>query len=173
MCQFGSTLEHIGIANRITGTSRGTDPLFYEGKAKLVTYHEEVCCASDCLGVCFMHTLSSHRVTPELLAEMFEAATGISMDVEKLLRAGERVINLERIFNVHRGLGRADDTLPSRFFEEMIPGGPGKGRKIDRKRFNQLLQEFYHLRGWDANGIPTEKRLRMLGLSDLSLPVAK
>jgi len=172
MCQFGSTLEHIEIANRITGTSRGTDPLFYEGKAKLVTYHEEVCCASDCLGVCFMHTLSSHRVTPELLAEMFQAATGISMDVKKLRRAGERVINLERMFNVHRGLGRADDTLPSRFFKE-IPGGPGKGRKINRKRFEQLLQEFYHLRGWSANGIPTEKRLRMLGLSDLSLHAAK
>ena len=101
-----------------------------------------------------MHTLSSHRVTPELLAEMFQAATGISMDVQKLRRAGERVINLERMFNVHQGLGRADDTLPSRFFEE-IPGGPGKGRKINRKRFDQLLQEFYHLRGWSANGIPT------------------
>jgi len=172
MCQFGSTLEHSKIANRITGTSRGTDPLFYEGKAKLVTYHEEVCCASDCLGVCFMHTLSSHRVTPELLAEMFQAATGISMDVQKLRRAGERVINLERMFNVHQGLGRADDTLPSRFFEE-IPGGPGKGRKINRKRFDQLLQEFYHLRGWSANGIPTEKRLKMLGLDDLLLHAAK
>ena len=169
MCQFGSTLEHKEIANRITGTSRGTDPLFYEGKAKLVAYHEEVCCASDCLGVCFMHTLSSHRVTPEILAELFQTATGIPMNAEKLRSAGARIVNLERMFNISHGLGRADDTLPSRFFDEAIPSGPGKGRKIDRAQFDDLLQEFYRIRGWNPDGIPKHETLAALRI-DSSIP---
>lgn len=166
ICQFGATPEHVEIANRISESPKGADRFSFEGKAKMVKYHEEICCASDCLGVCFMHTLSSHRVSPEILAELFETATGIPMNVQKLRHACERIINIERMFNVREGLTKEDDTLPRRFFDA-VPSGPAKGHKIPEEEFNKLLQEYYELHGWDSNGIPKKETLINLGLGDI------
>jgi len=146
-------------------------PLSFEGKARMVVYHEQVCCASDSLGVCFFHTLSSHRVSPDTLASLFETATGIPMSTEKLHHAAERILNLERVFNIREGLTREDDTLPRRVFEEEIPDGPSKGLRLSEEAFSRLLEEYYSLHGWDSNGIPKRETLVNLGLEPRILGV--
>jgi aldehyde:ferredoxin oxidoreductase len=89
------------------------------------------------------------------LAAMLSAATGNAYTGEDLLRAGERIYNQERMFNIRAGFSRKDDTLPERFF-----GGDG----IDRELFRNILTEYYHLRGWDERGVPSQEKLQELGL---------
>jgi aldehyde:ferredoxin oxidoreductase len=72
---------------------------------------------------------------------------------------GERIWNLERLYNVREGFSKADDTLPERFFDESV-----NGRVIDREEFLNTLAEYYRMRGWDENGVPTESTLKRLGV---------
>ncbi|MEM2875481.1 MAG: 3-hexulose-6-phosphate synthase, partial [Candidatus Bathyarchaeia archaeon] len=74
---------------------------------------------------------------------------------------GERIYNLERLFNVREGLSSVDDTLPRRLLNEAIPNGPAKGGVLD---LNRMLREYYVLRGWDLNGNPTDHKLLSLGI---------
>ncbi len=167
LCQFGASPEHVRIAQKVSGSPDGANPLSYEGKARMVKYHEQVCCATDSLGICFLHTLSSHRVNPEIMANLFENATGISMNTEKLHQASERILNLERVFNIREGLRKEDDTLPRRMFDEEIPSGPSKGRRVSEEAFNKLLDEYYELHGWDSNGMPRAETMSSLSLKPL------
>ncbi|MBA7570426.1 putative oxidoreductase YdhV [subsurface metagenome] len=169
ICQFGATPEHVEIAQRVSGSPEGAKPLTFAGKARLVKYHEQVCCASDSLGICFFHTLSSHRVNPEIMADLFEAATGIPMSPDKLNNACEKMLNLERLFNIQEGLTREDDTLPRRAFEEEIASGPSKGLKLSAEAFNKLVEEYYELHGWDSNGIPRKETLARHGIESTTL----
>jgi aldehyde:ferredoxin oxidoreductase len=78
-----------------------------------------------------------------------------------------RVKTLERLILLGNGLGKADDTLPCRYFDEPVQGGPAKGEVIDRSKFAEILGEYYRLHGWDAGGVPTESTLKKLGLYDI------
>ena len=100
----------------------------------------------------------------EPYAEMVRAVTGWDMTVEELERVGERVINLERLFNVREGVRRAQDVLPWRVMHEPIPDGPSKGMRCPPDELNRMLDEFYDLRGWTRDGVPTPERLNALGL---------
>jgi aldehyde:ferredoxin oxidoreductase len=168
ICQFGASPEHAEIAKRISGTPKGANPLSIEGKARMVKYHEDFCIASDSLGFCFFHTLSSHRVTPGIMAQLFESATGIPMTVEQIEKIGERVLALERIFNIREGMLREEDTLPSRMLKEAIPDGPSKGFTITRSELEEMLKEYYELHGWDSvTGIPRRETLEDLSIGHL------
>ena len=91
-----------------------------------------------------------------------ETATGIDMgDYRGLMRTGERIFNQERLFNLKAGLSMKDDTLPKRMLEEPMPDGPAKGMIV---HLNEMLPEYYRLRGWSSDGIPTSVKLRELGL---------
>ena len=103
----------------------------------------------------------------EPYAEMVRAVTGFDMTVEELERIGERVINLERMFNVREGVRRADDRLPWKVMHEPIPDGPSAGMYCPPDELAAMLDEYYALRGWDADGVPTAARLAALGLDDL------
>jgi aldehyde:ferredoxin oxidoreductase len=93
------------------------------------------------------------------------AATGISdfADVKYLWKVGERIYNLERMFNVREGFGIADDVMPERFSTETMQEGPSKGQIFEAK---ELLRDYYLARGWDTNtGVPTDARLKELDLA--------
>jgi aldehyde:ferredoxin oxidoreductase len=77
---------------------------------------------------------------------------------------GERVINLERLFNVRAGVKRRDDALPWRVMHEPIPDGPSAGAYCPPAELDRMLDRYYALRGWDADGVPTPERLSALGL---------
>jgi len=81
---------------------------------------------------------------------------------EDMLKVGERIWNLERLFNNAAGLTRADDSLPPRITSEPLTEGPSKGHVVD---LPPMLDEYYQLRGWDNQGRPTAEKLRELGLA--------
>jgi len=95
---------------------------------------------------------------------MVNAVTGWTMTVDELERVGERIINLERLFNVREGVGRAADVLPWKVMHEPIPDGPSAGAYCPPDELSAMLDEYYALRGWDADGVPTTERLVALGL---------
>ena len=104
----------------------------------------------------------------EPYARMVRAVTGWDMTVEELERAGERIVNLERLFNVREGVRRAQDTLPWRVMHEPIPEGPSAGAYCPPDELSAMLDAYYALRGWDAEGVPTRERLEALGLGGLA-----
>ncbi len=97
-------------------------------------------------------------------AKLLYLVTGVALSEEEYLKTGERIWNLTRMFNVREGIGRKDDILPARVMEEPAPVGPAKGLKITKEILDKMLDEYYELRGWDKNGIPTEEKLKELGL---------
>ena len=82
---------------------------------------------------------------------------------------GERIINLEKAFNVLAcGFGKEDDFPPRRMMEEEIRSGPFQGERLDRETWERLLEDYYGARGWDPRtGWPTERSLKKLGLDEV------
>ena len=100
----------------------------------------------------------------EPYAVMVRAVTGFDVDVDELERVGERIINLERLFNVREGVRRAQDVLPWKVMHEPIPEGPSAGAYCPPEELSGMLDAYYDLRGWSADGVPTAARLAALGL---------
>jgi aldehyde:ferredoxin oxidoreductase len=100
----------------------------------------------------------------EPYAAMVRAVTGWDMTVKELEQVGERIVNLERLFNVREGVRREHDVLPWKVMHEPIPEGPSAGMSCPPDELNAMLDEYYGLRGWDAAGVPTRERLATLGL---------
>ena len=100
----------------------------------------------------------------ENYVQMINAATGWDLDLAELEQIGERICTLERVLNVREGISRKDDTLPWRVQHEPIPDGPSKGMYCPPEELDKMLDEYYALRGWTTEGIPTPERLRALGL---------
>ncbi len=98
-----------------------------------------------------------------IFVDMFNAATGFDLTEEEYLKAGERMWNLARMFAVREGMDRQDDQLPKRLMEP-LPDGPTKGNAFTHEMFDEMLDEYYSLRGWDEKGIPTKEKLKELGL---------
>jgi aldehyde:ferredoxin oxidoreductase len=99
----------------------------------------------------------------EPYAAMVRAVTGWEVTVEELERTGERIVNLERMFNVREGVRRRDDVLPWRVMHEPIPDGPSAGMYCPPEELAAMLDVYYGLRGWDGDGVPTRDRLAALG----------
>jgi aldehyde:ferredoxin oxidoreductase len=81
---------------------------------------------------------------------------------EEFRAVGARVIDLERLLNQEFGRTRADDTLPKRYFDEPMPGRVSKGHRIERDKFETMLDEYYAARGWDSEGRLSERRRQEL-----------
>jgi len=92
---------------------------------------------------------------------ILRAITGIPYSDEELLKAGERIWNQERLWNLKAGFTKKDDTLPPRMLKEPIPSGASKGEICE---LDKMLPEYYNLRGWDEEGIPTKDKLNELDL---------
>jgi aldehyde:ferredoxin oxidoreductase len=106
-------------------------------------------------------------VINENYVKMINAVTGWVLNLEEVERLGERIYNLERAFNCREGVSREDDHLPLRTSQQPIPSGPSQGMNCPSQEFNAMLDEYYHLRGWDGNGIPTTEKLKALGLEEV------
>jgi len=100
----------------------------------------------------------------EPYAAMVRAVTGWDVTVEELERVGERIINLERLFNVREGVRRADDVLPWKVMHEPIPDGPSAGMFCPPDELAAMLDDYYRLRGWSPDGVPDAAHLARLGL---------
>ncbi len=97
--------------------------------------------------------------------KLFEAATGVKLDYQEFVMAGERLMNLDRLFNVREGFTRKDDRVPYRMSHEDVPHFGYK--KIDETIMNRMLDEYYTANGWDLETtVPTYTKLEELGLTD-------
>ncbi len=132
-----------------------------DGNKWWVKPFQELCMATNMLGVC-LFTVITLANKASTYAELLSTATGKEYSKEDLLKAAERVINMERMLNVSFGFDRKDDTLPERFLKEKAPDGRGKGQVVD---LDTALDSYYESMGWDKEtGIPTDKKLEELNL---------
>ena len=115
--------------------------------------------AMDSTGICIFVT--SAWAIDDFAAQMDAACEG-EWTPERMTEAGERIWNIERLFNLKAGFTMADDTLPSRLQNDPAPTGPRKGSLAE---LDQMLPEYYELRGWTKDGRPTNETLARLGLS--------
>jgi aldehyde:ferredoxin oxidoreductase len=137
-----------------------------EGKAAFAVRSQHFAAVGDSLIMCrFTTERGGYGVfLNENYVRMVNAATGWGLDLAELTQIGERIVNLERAFNGREGISRKDDTLPWRVQHEPIPEGPSKGMYCPPDELNRMLDEYYDLRGWTKDGVPTPERLHALGL---------
>lgn len=114
----------------------------------------------DSSGLCWSIFGGLSMSKDELLIQL-ELATGVNYTEETMILAGERIFNLERLFNLKAGITAKDDVLPKRMLEEPMLKGEAEGQVV---RLAEMLPEYYKARGWDENGIPTPEKLVQLGL---------
>jgi aldehyde:ferredoxin oxidoreductase len=152
-------LRSYTVASEILGIPVKTDPLTTEGKPALVKAFQDATSVFDSSGLCiftsFAWTLAD--VQPQL-----QTACEGDWSMDKLNLLGERIWNMEKQFNLAAGFTRKDDDLPKRLKTEPAKTGPAKGlvNGIDK-----MLPEYYQLRGWTAEGVPTKETLARLGLA--------
>lgn len=122
----------------------------------------------DSTGVCLFPAMDNSY--EELIISMLSAITGIDYDRAQFIKAGERIFNLEKLFNYREGFRREDDWLPDRFFDDAFTVGPKKGARLDRAKFRDMLTQYYRERGWDTETTkPKEAKLKELGLGNLTI----
>jgi len=138
------------------------DPIQTKYKPMVVKDGEEFCAVIDSVGICKFGTLFPPALYWEPIAAALSLITGMELNVPKLKAIGERIVNLQRMYNVRHGITRKDDRQPRRMLEEKSPSGRAKGHVV---YLDRMLDEYYALRGWDKQtGLPTEKKLNDLEL---------
>ncbi|KXA91509.1 hypothetical protein AKJ57_01060, partial [candidate division MSBL1 archaeon SCGC-AAA259A05] len=140
-----------------------------EAKSKYCSIYENLISFTNSLVYCAFHGWVAYFrggtwTYPEI-RDLLEGATGVSLDAEDMLEIGERNFNLLKILLAREGVTREDDGLPDRFFEA-LPRGASSDNPIPEDKLNEVIDEYYELRGWNEKG-PTEEKLRELGMEDV------
>ncbi len=146
------------LGPEVLALPRLVDRFATAGKAGIVAVHQNSAALVDSLVICKFTNLA---VAEEFFARTLSAVTGLPYNADDLMRVGERVWNLERLYNLREGFTSADDTLPPRLLNEPVAEGPSAGFTV---RLEPMLKEYYQFRGWDANGVPKPAKLRELEL---------
>jgi len=189
---FGSNDVFRAICKRLLGSEAAVDFTTYEGKALAAKMIQDRECAKDSLILCsylypimFSRQTADHVGDPTVESKVLSAVTGNEIDEDGLYRIGERIFNVQRAILAREGhQGRESDriseynyTKPLKFDlhnPELLSPGKGdevvskKGAVLDREKFEEVKDEYYHLRGWDVGtGLQTQAKLEELGLKDM------
>jgi len=142
----------------ILNVHENLDPWTIEGKAELVKRYQDMTAVMDSLGLCNwpLMGLKFNNFVP-----MVNSCLGTGYKANELIMIGERIWNVERSFNLKGGLDPSHDTLPERFTKEPILAGPAEGQV---SRVDEMLPEYYSLRGWNDQGRPDSDKLKEMGL---------
>ncbi|MBL7221340.1 MAG: aldehyde ferredoxin oxidoreductase family protein [Phycisphaerae bacterium] len=146
------------ISPEVLGIPEKLDPMSLEGKAAWAIAFQNLTATIDSLGVCLF---TSFALGAEHFAAMYNTVVGGELTGDDMVAAGERIWNIERMFNLAAGVDPSQDTLPKRLLTDPIPEGAAKGAV---NHLDQLLPGYYEERGWGEDGIPTDKKLQTLGL---------
>jgi len=145
-----------------------SDYTSYEGKSRMVWWQERLYAVTDSIGLCKFQTVfcAVHAPKWDEYSKLIHLATGMEISKAQLMEIGERIYTLERLFNLREGFTRKDDNLPERYFKEPTPIGlpVARGKKIDKERFEKMLDEYYALHEWDREGVPKKETLKRLRL---------
>jgi aldehyde:ferredoxin oxidoreductase len=142
----------IEAAKEIYGVDNPYKPLEYEGRAKMVTFTEALHRVSNCFGVCQQNTVKWDVELLNLsnMAELYTAATGWETTEEDLKKISMKQLNLEKAFNLrHTSFDRKDDMPTQRDLNEPIKSGNLAGWQMDEDKYNEMLDDYYDLHGWD------------------------
>jgi aldehyde:ferredoxin oxidoreductase len=148
-------------------------PTGVRGIGRLTKWWEDRGVVVDLMGVCkllwaaYLSSGEKLETRIDMLAELYSAATGISMQAEDLIEGAQRVLTLEKAFNIReKDVSRKDDRVPERFMKEPMPAGPAKGKTFEDPDI--YLDEYYETRGWDVpSGRPTAESYKKLGLGNV------
>lgn len=151
------------LGPEVLALPRLIDRFATQGKAGIVSVHQNSAAVIDSLVYC---KFANMAVAEEFFARTLTAVTGISYTADDLMKVGERVWNLERLYNLREGFTKDDDTLPDRLLNEPVTDGPSKGFIAN---LAPMLEEYYQFRGWDENGVPKPEKLQELGLDKLEI----
>ncbi len=163
----GCHIKGYMISPEILGYPEKLDRFSLEGKAAYTKIFLDLTAVIDSIGLCVFSTFGLGL--PDYV-DMYNAVVGDIYTNETLLEAGERIWNLEKLFNLREGIDSSQDKLPKRLLEDPVVNGPSKGHVHQLK---ELLPEYYTVRGWDENGVPTEETLERLGLEEYKRYIAK
>ena len=153
----GCHVRSYTISPEILGLPVAIDRTTAEGKASWTKTYQDLTAVIDSMGLCLF---TSFALGAPEYANLMNAGTGTTFTPEELLVAGERIYNIERLFNKEAGMKSEDDRLPKRMTEEPIADGPSKGML---SKLSITLPEYYEARGWE-NAFPTQETLVRLGL---------
>ncbi len=144
------------IASEVLGIPVKTEMNDTDGKAELVKAFQDATAVVDSAGLCVFTTFAWGM---DNIAPQIDAACEGDWSVENCLETGERIWNMERLFNEAAGFTADDDKLPKRLLKEMIKSGPTEGQV---NRLGEMLPQYYEARGWTSDGkIPDETRQRL------------
>jgi len=135
------------------------------GKPEFAVQNQHFTAVGDSLTQCrFVSERGFGGMLNEHYPRMINAVTGWNLSLHDVECIGERIWNLERAFNVREGVSREQDTLPYRVMYEPVPEGMHKGMHCPPEELQAMLAEYYALRGWTPEGVPTQEKLQSLGL---------
>ena len=141
------------IAPEVLGKPIMLDRLVLNGKPSFVKLYQDFAAVLDSAVMC---PFASFALSENDIATLLSAVTGISYSSQDLLNVGERIWNLERLFNLQAGFTCNDDTLPQRMFSS---------DGIPEAEFKKSIVDYYRLRGWDDFGVPHTDKLKQLGIT--------
>lgn len=155
--QRENALPELGFTKPLSRKSKAGKPLLVK------TIQDYYGVMADCLVSCKFLSISPRPFSPTRIVEALNDVTGWDLSLDEFVLIGERVFNLCRTFNVREGVSRKDDILPERLAEALKEGGSA-GESFTKSDLDSLLDEYYSLRGWTKNGIPTKETLHKLDL---------
>jgi len=146
------------VSPEVLGIPVKMEPQATEGKPAMLKAFQDLTAVVDSSGLCLFTTFAwgLQDIQPQIQA----ACEGDWSD-DRLLLIGERIWNMEREFNLAAGITGKDDTLPPRLLNEPANSGPQKGAVT---RLDIMMPEYYQVRGWSADGVPTDATRTRLGL---------
>lgn len=147
------------------------NPTSYENKPELVVWQEKYKGIVDMLGLCASMSMWQDITlfTLEDIVEMYAYTTGQFVSGDYLMKAGQRLQNLERLFNyIHAGFSRQNDMPPEKLVKIAVGDGPYKGEKLDLEKWNEMLDIYYSCHNWNKEtGLPTKQTLKQLEMDDI------
>lgn len=156
----GCHIKGYMVNAEILGYPQKLDRFETDGKAEWTKIFHDLTAVIDALGLCIFTVFA---LNVDDYAELYNTICGGEHTADTLMSAGERIWNIEKLFNLKAGIDSTQDTLPKRLLEEPIPEGPSKGYV---HKLGEILPQYYKVRGWDEKGIPTEDTLAALGLDE-------
>jgi aldehyde:ferredoxin oxidoreductase len=155
--QGGSFMFELGVISTEAGVRYKQGRFDKKNKGLLAKVSQDFAGIFNSMAICMFGALA---LQPSHMAALATLTTGLPYTTQSLLEVGERILNLQRAFACREGISRKDDTLPKRLVTA-LPDGGAAGKSAD---LEYQLNEYYQLRGWNQDGIPTKEKLQALGL---------
>jgi aldehyde:ferredoxin oxidoreductase len=149
------------LGPELLGAPKMLDRHAPSGKAGILIVLQHTSAVIDSIGMC---KFVNFAIGDDFFARLMTSITGYEYEVQDLQLAGERIWNLERLFNIRMGFSHEDDTLPPRFLNEPLKEGGSAGHIV---HLDEMLAEYYRFRGWTEAGVPTPKKIAELGLKEI------